>query len=73
MNGMPGAQTGPVPIVRMYGVTQQGVSVLAHVHGFAPYFFVPAPQGFREEDCSKFRVRLLYMQFSFTRYIFLVV
>ncbi len=56
MNGMPGAQTGPVPIVRMYGVTQQGVSVLAHVHGFAPYFFVPAPQGFREEDCSKFRV-----------------
>ncbi len=60
MHGMPGAQSGPVPIVRMYGVTQQGNSVLAHVHGFASYFFVPAPQGFKEEDCSKFRVGLCF-------------
>lgn len=33
-------------IIRMYGVTATGQSVLAHVHGFEPYFFIDCPPGF---------------------------
>ena len=55
MRGMPGAKSGPTPIVRMYGVTMEGNSVLCHVHGFVPYFFVPAPQSFQDVQCSLFR------------------
>lgn len=62
--GMPGAQTGPVPIIRMYGVTMDGHSVLAHVHGFHPHFYVKAPPNFNPQDCIDFKVvildRLLY-------------
>ena len=57
MAGMPGARAGPVPIIRMFGVNMEGNSIMAHVHGFAPYFYVPAPPGFKAEDCGKFRVR----------------
>jgi hypothetical protein len=34
-----GSSEGIVPIVRLYGVTQAGHSVLAYVHGFTPYFY----------------------------------
>ena len=54
--GMPGAQSGPVPVVRMFGVTMEQNSVLAYVHGYAPYFYVPAITNFRTQDCGKFRV-----------------
>ncbi|KAL5492332.1 POL3 [Sanghuangporus weigelae] len=40
--------------LRMFGVTQDGNSVLARIHGFLPYFFVPAPRGFTENDLSSF-------------------
>ncbi|XP_071104876.1 DNA polymerase delta catalytic subunit-like [Haliotis cracherodii] len=53
--GMPGATQGPVPIIRMYGITQEGNSVMAHIHGFAPYFYVPAQPGFKEKDCGTFK------------------
>uniref|UniRef100_A0AAR2J5N0 DNA polymerase n=1 Tax=Pygocentrus nattereri TaxID=42514 RepID=A0AAR2J5N0_PYGNA len=43
--GMPGQVQGKVPVVRMFGVTDGGNSVCCHVHGFAPYFYVPAPAG----------------------------
>ena len=56
MAGMPGAQVGSVPVIRMYGVTQDGNSVMCHVHGFASYLFTPAPEGFQDENCHKFRV-----------------
>lgn len=56
MAGMPGSQVGPVPIISIYGVTMDGNSVAAHIHGFAPYFYIRAPQGFRLEDCVTFRV-----------------
>ncbi|XP_076115768.1 DNA polymerase delta catalytic subunit-like [Mytilus galloprovincialis] len=58
MPKMPGASSGPVPIVRMFGVTEDGNSVLAHIHGFAPYFFVPAQTGFKAESCNAFRTAL---------------
>lgn len=38
-----GSTEGPVPVIRMYGVTAQGQSVMANVHGFTPYFFVSFP------------------------------
>eukprot|EP00094_Tigriopus_californicus_P004597 TCALIF_04428-PA protein Name:"Similar to DNApol-delta DNA polymerase delta catalytic subunit (Drosophila melanogaster)" AED:0.10 eAED:0.10 QI:25/0.84/0.85/1/1/1/14/14/1086 len=58
MPGMPGAQSGQVPIMRMYGVTQEGHSVCAHVHGFHPYFFVLAPPGFTKNNLGDFRLSL---------------
>ena len=50
--------SGPVPIIRMFGVTDSGNSVMCHVHGFTPYFYIPAPQNFSPEHCSKFRSSL---------------
>lgn len=56
VKGMPGAQSGSVPIVRMFGVTMEGNSVCAHIHGFLPYFYVPAPaESFTNEHCDTFR------------------
>ena len=52
---MPGSKVGPVPIVQMYGVTMEGNSVLCHIHGFVPYFYVPAPPGFQQNHCSLFQ------------------
>ena len=49
---------GPVPIVQMFGVTESGNSVMCHVHGFAPYFYCPAPTGFKESMCDQFRRQL---------------
>ncbi|KAG0364263.1 putative delta DNA polymerase [Gamsiella multidivaricata] len=42
-----GTQT---PVVRFYGVTETGNSVICHVTGFLPYFYVPAPMGFKIEN-----------------------
>jgi len=47
---VPGAKSGPVPIIRMFGVTDAGNSVCAHVHGFTPYFWCNPPPGMRESD-----------------------
>lgn len=55
---MPGPNHSPVPILRVYGVTEGGHSVVAHVHGFMPYFFVSVPNTFRPEDVPEFRKRL---------------
>lgn len=38
------------PTLRLFGVTQEGHSVLAHIHGFRPYFYVAAPPGFLNKD-----------------------
>ncbi|KAL0841933.1 hypothetical protein ABMA28_014163 [Loxostege sticticalis] len=51
IQGMPGSQLGPVPIMRMYGVTMEGNSVCCHVHGFSPYFYVTVPVNFTEASC----------------------
>ncbi|GFQ74715.1 DNA polymerase delta catalytic subunit, partial [Trichonephila clavata] len=55
VSGMSGCTTGLVPIMRVFGVSMEGNSILCHVHGFLPYFFVPAPQNFQQSDCAKFR------------------
>ncbi|KAK2465669.1 hypothetical protein APHAL10511_002213 [Amanita phalloides] len=35
---------------RMYGVTEDGNSVMALITGFLPYFYISAPRGFTEKD-----------------------
>ncbi|XP_058835484.1 DNA polymerase delta catalytic subunit [Topomyia yanbarensis] len=56
--GMPGPQIGPVPVMRVFGITQEGNSVCAHVHGFTPYLYVAAPRNFTQTHLSKFRAAL---------------
>nr|BAJ78737.1 DNA polymerase delta catalytic subunit [Thermobia domestica] len=58
LKGMPGHQIGPVPIMRMYGVTMEGNSVCCHVHGFSPYFFVQVPENFTDNHCLPFKTAL---------------
>ncbi|CAD6907570.1 unnamed protein product [Tilletia controversa] len=45
---------GQRPQIRIYGVTKTGHSVLVHVDGFLPYFYIAAPRGFIEDDCRAF-------------------
>uniref|UniRef100_A0A8D3CB82 DNA polymerase n=1 Tax=Scophthalmus maximus TaxID=52904 RepID=A0A8D3CB82_SCOMX len=47
-----------VPIIRMFGVTDGGNSVCCHIHGFAPYFYVPAPSGFKSDYLGEFKREL---------------
>ncbi|XP_061892445.1 DNA polymerase delta catalytic subunit [Entelurus aequoreus] len=56
--GMPGQLQGKVPIIRMFGVTDDGNSVCCHIHGFAPYFYVPAPSGFTPDHLGQFKREL---------------
>uniref|UniRef100_A0A4W6BJJ0 DNA polymerase n=1 Tax=Lates calcarifer TaxID=8187 RepID=A0A4W6BJJ0_LATCA len=56
--GMPGQSQGKVPIIRMFGVTDSGNSVCCHVHGFAPYFYVTAPNGFTSDYLGEFKREL---------------
>lgn len=56
--GMPGAGNSIGAIMRIYGVTVEGHSVMAHVHGFTPYFYIMAPTGFKEEQLPSFQKKL---------------
>ncbi|KAF8517965.1 delta DNA polymerase [Hysterangium stoloniferum] len=40
--------------IRIFGTTKEGCSVLAHITGFRPYFYIPAPRGFLNDDLSSF-------------------
>ncbi|XP_022082871.1 DNA polymerase delta catalytic subunit-like [Acanthaster planci] len=55
LKGMPGSSVGPVPIIRVFGITMEGHSIMCHIHGFAPYFYVPAPENFQPEHCRNFK------------------
>ncbi|GAM19158.1 hypothetical protein SAMD00019534_023330 [Acytostelium subglobosum LB1] len=50
---MPGPKTGPIPVIRLFGSTREGNSVLCKVHGFLPYFFIGCPPGFTHADCGQ--------------------
>ena len=58
LKGMPGNQKGEVAVVRIYGITKEGNSVLCKVHGFMPYLYIQAPPNFKTIDCDKFRKAL---------------
>merc|ERR1719330_1157603 len=44
-----------VPVLRVFGVTEQGNSVLAHIHGFEPYFYVECPEETLAADPKPFQ------------------
>ena len=48
-------QQGKAAVLRMFGVTPEGNSVCCFVHGFEPYFYVPAPPGFGPDDMPGFK------------------
>ncbi|XP_069047871.1 DNA polymerase delta catalytic subunit [Lepisosteus oculatus] len=56
--GMPGASQGSVPVIRVFGITDLGNSVCCHIHGFAPYFYIPAPAGFTSSHLGEFQKEL---------------
>ncbi|KAG1741100.1 DNA polymerase family B-domain-containing protein [Suillus lakei] len=45
-------------VLRLFGVTETGNSVLAYVTGFLPYFYVAVPRGFDESDIDAFADQL---------------
>ncbi|XP_017656625.1 DNA polymerase delta catalytic subunit isoform X3 [Nannospalax galili] len=49
--GLPASHSS-IPVLRAFGVTDEGCSVCCHIHGFAPYFYTPAPPGFRTEHLN---------------------
>lgn len=57
-----GSSTGQVPIIRAYGVTEQGNSVAVFIHGFTPYgyFALPSSASFdnTEDNLAKIRACL---------------
>ncbi|KYQ96665.1 DNA polymerase delta catalytic subunit [Tieghemostelium lacteum] len=53
--GMPGPKKGPLPVIRMFGITKEGNSVLCKVHGFLPYFFIQCPPGFTSQHCKSMK------------------
>lgn len=38
------------PVVRVYGVTERGNSILLYVHNFLPYFYIPTWPDFTGDD-----------------------
>lgn len=61
---MPGSNIPPVPIMRMFGVTELGNSVCCHVHGFSPYLYVIAPTNFNDHHCRLFKVSIYLIYFK---------
>lgn len=54
VEGLPGILNGQVPVIRLYGVNENGNSVHVNVHGFLPYLIIRSPDGFDEDDCVPF-------------------
>ncbi|MCO5575689.1 hypothetical protein L7F22_029493 [Adiantum nelumboides] len=51
-------RTGPMAILRMFGVTAEGYSVCCNVHGFQPYFYISCLDGMGPDDIPKFKQTL---------------
>ncbi len=51
------AYADKAPVVKLYGVTAEGNSVLAHVHGFRPYFYIDlnSDKPLSNLECDKFK------------------
>lgn len=51
-------RSGPVAILRMFGVTSEGHSVCCQVHGFQPYFYISCLDGMGPDDIPKLKQTL---------------
>ncbi|KAI9789727.1 MAG: DNA-directed DNA polymerase delta [Piccolia ochrophora] len=49
-----GTLHGGKTTIKLFGVTEDGHSVLLHVTDFLHYLYVPAPVNFQKSDCSEF-------------------
>ena len=47
-----GSQVGNVPVIRIYGVTDEGHSIMTFLHGYTPYGYFALPEGYKL-DCGK--------------------
>lgn len=61
-HGVVGSTEGPVPVIRLYGSTREGQSVLAHIHGFTPYFYVLLPQSIDISDQALANIKMTLEQ-----------
>lgn len=51
-------------VIRLFGVTDEGYSVMAHLHGYIPYFYASVPsENFTTADCERFKVTILNERF----------
>ncbi|KAF8726461.1 hypothetical protein AX14_007849 [Amanita brunnescens Koide BX004] len=50
--------SGSAGRLRMYGVTEDGNSVMAMITGFLPYFYISVPRGFTQNDVVPFKTYL---------------
>lgn len=73
---MVGSKETSVPVIKMYGCTQEGHSVMVNIHGVLPYIYVPVPTakiqpGLTHQDvCDKFRTALNVSSTTFLRTFF---
>jgi DNA polymerase delta subunit 1 len=49
---------GGAPSIRLFGVNEHGNSVMCHVTGFLPYFYIPAPIGFQRQHLQPLQLAL---------------
>lgn len=56
--GFLGPENSIVPVMRLFGVTRDGHSILCHVHGFHPYFYVHIGKKPDSSKLEKFREAL---------------
>lgn len=47
-----GAESGSVPIIRLYGVNETGNSVAVFIHGFTAYGYFALPKGYKVDDSN---------------------
>ena len=52
-----GSKEAVVPIIRLYGSTKDGSSVLTYVHGFTSYFYVALPTSTNLSDGARAQIR----------------
>lgn len=50
-----GKSSQKTAIFRMYGVTEEGNSVMMHVHGFLPYFYMTCPDQLNQSHAANVR------------------
>ncbi len=52
---------GHTTVIRLYGVTDEGYSIMARLHGYIPYFYASKPsETFTAADCERFKVEFCF-------------